>query len=153
MDLWCAARSQGLNDGAYFVPETCDSQSACIEYIQSLPIATDPSVFGLHGSADITFRANASEDLLQKIVTASHTHAAAKAETRSADNAMVLDLAERISAELGKPLVVHTRAAEEDTLTLMIEHLSAQHPVHLHCFTGSTTLATNLLNHFPQLSE
>ena len=115
------------DDGAYFVPETCDSQSACIEYIQSLPIATDPSVFGLHGSADITFRANASEDLLQKIVTASHTHAAAKAETRSADNAMVLDLAERISAELGKPLVIAFSSPAGDALRIALEQEVARY--------------------------
>jgi len=92
-----------------------------------LPIATDPSVFGLHGSADITFRANASEDLLQKIVTASHTHAAAKAETRSADNAMVLDLAERISAELGKPLVIAFSSPAGDALRIALEQEVARY--------------------------
>ena len=55
----------------------------------------------------------------------------------------------RISAELGLPLVVHTREAEEDTLALMKEHLPADHKVHVHCFTSSLGMARRLLGLFP----
>jgi TatD DNase family protein len=41
-----------------------------------------------------------------------------------------LDLARR----LGKPVVIHTRAAEDDTLAILSEH-AAEQPVTLHCFS------------------
>mmetsp|Transcript_38143 Transcript_38143/g.85310 ORF Transcript_38143/g.85310 Transcript_38143/m.85310 type:complete len:359 (+) Transcript_38143:41-1117(+) len=50
-----------------------------------------------------------------------------------------------------KPLVVHTRFAEEDTLELLGKHLPEYHPVHVHCFTSSLNLATALLERFPSL--
>jgi TatD DNase family protein len=39
-----------------------------------------------------------------------------------------------LARQLGKPLVIHTRAAEDDTLALLSEH-AADLPVILHCFS------------------
>jgi TatD DNase family protein len=44
-----------------------------------------------------------------------------------------------LAGELGKPLVVHTRAADEDTVTTLRE-LPAEVPVVLHCFSSSRLL-------------
>eukprot|EP00435_Cladocopium_sp_Y103_P050087 s1135_g15.t1 len=55
------------------------------------------------------------------------------------------------AVSLKKPLVVHTRFAEEDTLELMEKHLPTEHPVHVHCFTSSNTLAQALLERFSTL--
>lgn len=57
----------------------------------------------------------------------------------------------RIAVAFGKPLVLHTRMAEEDTLELLAEHLPRHHPVHAHCFTSSAAMARHLLERFPEL--
>ena len=44
-----------------------------------------------------------------------------------------------LAAELGKPLVIHTRAAEEDTVA-SLQALSRDVPVVLHCFSSSALL-------------
>ena len=44
-----------------------------------------------------------------------------------------------LAAELGKPLVVHTRAAEDDTLSVLAR-LPGELPVVLHCFSSPTLL-------------
>ena len=54
----------------------------------------------------------------------------------------------KLADELEKPLVVHTREAEEDTLAIMKAHLRADAPVHVHCFTSSANLASALLARF-----
>ena len=56
-----------------------------------------------------------------------------------------------LAKELGAPIVVHTRCAEEDTLRLMREHLPRDHRIHVHCFTSSAWLARELLATFPNL--
>lgn len=57
----------------------------------------------------------------------------------------------RVGVEAGKPLVIHTREAEEDTLALMRDLVPADWPVHVHCFTSSQELAEALLADFPNL--
>ena len=56
-----------------------------------------------------------------------------------------------LATELGAPLVVHTRDAEEDTLELMRANLPRDAKVHVHCFTSSLELADALLAAFPNL--
>lgn len=56
-----------------------------------------------------------------------------------------------LAVSLKKPLVVHTRFAEDDTLELMEKHLPTEHPIHVHCFTSSNTLAQALLERFSTL--
>eukprot|EP01104_Vermistella_antarctica_P017591 TRINITY_DN624_c2_g2_i2.p1 TRINITY_DN624_c2_g2~~TRINITY_DN624_c2_g2_i2.p1 ORF type:complete len:474 (-),score=80.07 TRINITY_DN624_c2_g2_i2:730-2151(-) len=50
-----------------------------------------------------------------------------------------------------KPLVIHTREAEEDTLRIMKDEVDINTCVHVHCFTSSLQLAKDLLNHFDNL--
>jgi TatD DNase family protein len=57
----------------------------------------------------------------------------------------------RLATELGLPLIVHTREAEEDTLRLMKAHLPEDARVHVHCFTSSAEMAKELLRAFPNL--
>jgi TatD DNase family protein len=52
---------------------------------------------------------------------------------------------------LGKPLIIHTREAEEDTLSIMSEHIPREWKVHVHCFTSSPAMAEKLLEGFPNL--
>jgi TatD DNase family protein len=56
-----------------------------------------------------------------------------------------------IGIAAGKPLVIHTREAEEDTLALMRAHVPRDWPVHVHCFTSSRALAESLLADFSNL--
>lgn len=56
------------------------------------------------------------------------------------------------SAEIGKPVVVHTREADADTVRFLTEHAQTfrrNHPQRapgvIHCFTGSRTLAERCL--------
>jgi len=46
-----------------------------------------------------------------------------------------------LAAELGRPIVLHTREAEEDTIAFLREAKVANVTGVLHCFTGSPTLA------------
>ncbi|CAG8531854.1 8122_t:CDS:2 [Paraglomus occultum] len=50
-----------------------------------------------------------------------------------------------------KPLVIHTREAEQDTWDIMREHVPKEWKVHVHCFTDSPEFATKLLEYFPNL--
>ncbi len=52
---------------------------------------------------------------------------------------------------LKKPLVVHSRDAEQDTIEIMTKNIPKAHPIHLHCFTGSPEMALALLEAFPNL--
>lgn len=47
----------------------------------------------------------------------------------------------RLARKLGKPLVIHTREAEADTLAIMVEEKAAEVGGVMHCFTGSLELA------------
>jgi len=51
----------------------------------------------------------------------------------------------RAAREAGKPLVVHTRSAPEDTLTIMKEEGAAQAGGVMHCFTESLEFALEAL--------
>ena len=51
----------------------------------------------------------------------------------------------QVAAELNKPLVVHTRAAQDDTLRLIKQHGGESAGI-LHCFTESWDMATQALD-------
>lgn len=114
-------------DGKYGCPQQCESQPDCIKYIMSLPINTDPSVFGLHESADVAFRTNSSEALLEKIVTTGQTQTAAKVDTLNADNALVLELTEQLLAKLGEPLAVTLQGDGVDPIGVVLEQEVVQY--------------------------
>eukprot|EP01103_Thecamoeba_quadrilineata_P003366 TRINITY_DN13156_c0_g1_i1.p1 TRINITY_DN13156_c0_g1~~TRINITY_DN13156_c0_g1_i1.p1 ORF type:complete len:323 (+),score=45.46 TRINITY_DN13156_c0_g1_i1:78-971(+) len=48
-----------------------------------------------------------------------------------------------------KPLVVHTRDAEDDTYKLMTETLPPSHRIHIHCFTGTSEFIQKIFAFFP----
>lgn len=52
----------------------------------------------------------------------------------------------KIAQDLKKPLIIHTREADEDTLMVLREHLDPSQKVHVHCFTGSKEFAQELIN-------
>lgn len=52
---------------------------------------------------------------------------------------------------LGKPLIIHTREAEADTLEIMERDIPKEWRIHVHCFTSSPGMAERLLSHFPNL--
>jgi TatD DNase family protein len=57
----------------------------------------------------------------------------------------------KMAVKHNKPLVIHTREAEDDTIRLMTETLPQEWKVHVHCFTSSLDLAKKLVEHFPNL--
>eukprot|EP01112_Ceratiomyxa_fruticulosa_P022388 TRINITY_DN8176_c0_g1_i3.p1 TRINITY_DN8176_c0_g1~~TRINITY_DN8176_c0_g1_i3.p1 ORF type:complete len:309 (+),score=59.67 TRINITY_DN8176_c0_g1_i3:115-1041(+) len=55
----------------------------------------------------------------------------------------------RIAVSVGKPIVIHTREAEDDTIAIMKEHVPREWHCHIHCFTSSLNLANAILDNFP----
>ncbi|KAK9458216.1 hypothetical protein V1511DRAFT_492043 [Dipodascopsis uninucleata] len=53
------------------------------------------------------------------------------------------------SKVVNKPLVVHTREAEDDTLKILRARLPKDHPMHVHCFTDSEAMGRAILREFP----
>lgn len=51
----------------------------------------------------------------------------------------------QVAKQLGKPLIIHTRAAQEDTLTIMREEGAGQVGGILHCFTETWEMAEQAL--------
>jgi TatD DNase family protein len=57
----------------------------------------------------------------------------------------------RLGIAAGKPLIIHTREAEDDTLEILRGHVPRDWPIHVHCFTSSRRLAQALLADFSNL--
>eukprot|EP00808_Paulinella_micropora_P002067 g28820.t1 len=57
----------------------------------------------------------------------------------------------QLAVQTKKPLVVHSRDAEEDTLRILKEHAPKDWRIHIHCFTSSKPFAFALVQHFPNL--
>ncbi|KAJ5078276.1 deoxyribonuclease tatdn2-related [Anaeramoeba ignava] len=51
--------------------------------------------------------------------------------------------------ELQKPLVIHTREAEEDTLKIFKEFIPKEWKFHVHCYTSSLEFAENIMKEWP----
>lgn len=56
-----------------------------------------------------------------------------------------------LARQLEKPVVIHSRAAEQDTVSILKEILDTNHRIHLHCFNDSASYAKDLMDHFPNL--
>ena len=50
------------------------------------------------------------------------------------------------SIELNKPLIIHSREAEQETYDILNSYKGKNLKILMHCFTGSKKFATNLLN-------
>lgn len=57
----------------------------------------------------------------------------------------------RQAVALGKPLIIHTREAEAETLEIMEREAPRDWKIHVHCFTSSPAMADRLLAFFPNL--
>lgn len=57
----------------------------------------------------------------------------------------------RMAVDCGKPLIIHTREAEQDTLDILVREAPRAWRIHVHCFTSSQDLARKLLDAFPNL--
>ena len=57
----------------------------------------------------------------------------------------------RQGVALGKPLIIHTREAEADTLEILAAEAPREWKIHVHCFTSSPAMAEKLLAGFPNL--
>ena len=51
----------------------------------------------------------------------------------------------RLAVKLNKPVIIHTWAAEEDTLNILEEEIKDKVPVVLHCFGGRKSLVTRAI--------
>ena len=50
-----------------------------------------------------------------------------------------------LALELGKPIVLHTREADDDTLSILREFPLGKSRIHVHCYTGNLEFANALL--------
>lgn len=50
----------------------------------------------------------------------------------------------QLARKYEKPLVVHTREAEDDTLEILQNHLCPRDKIHVHCYTGNADFAKQL---------
>lgn len=57
----------------------------------------------------------------------------------------VFDRQLRLGLEMGKPIVLHLREADEDSLALLRKAPIANAKIHVHCFTASASFAEELL--------
>ena len=58
----------------------------------------------------------------------------------------------QLALSVNKPLVIHSRDAEEDTLSIMKRVVPPHWSIHLHCFTGGNKdFALRMCEHFPNL--
>eukprot|EP00164_Ancoracysta_twista_P003254 GFYU01004341.1.p1 GENE.GFYU01004341.1~~GFYU01004341.1.p1 ORF type:complete len:328 (-),score=34.22 GFYU01004341.1:16-924(-) len=57
----------------------------------------------------------------------------------------------RGSVECDKPVVIHSRSAEEQTMQIMRECLPRDHHIHMHCWNNSWQMAETLTQEFPNL--
>eukprot|EP01127_Copromyxa_protea_P013621 TRINITY_DN3689_c0_g1_i2.p1 TRINITY_DN3689_c0_g1~~TRINITY_DN3689_c0_g1_i2.p1 ORF type:complete len:283 (-),score=49.95 TRINITY_DN3689_c0_g1_i2:27-875(-) len=53
--------------------------------------------------------------------------------------------------ELQKPIIIHTREAEEDTMSIMKEYIPKDWKIHVHCFTDSLEFSQRLIAEWPNL--
>lgn len=57
----------------------------------------------------------------------------------------------QVATRLKKPIVIHTREANEDILSILKEEVSPDHHIHVHCFSDEPELAEALTAHFTNL--
>jgi TatD DNase family protein len=55
----------------------------------------------------------------------------------------------RLAVNLGKPIVVHTREAEQDTLDILEQTVPKDHKFHIHCYTDTFWLCEQVLAKWP----
>jgi len=56
-----------------------------------------------------------------------------------------------LAREFQKPLVIHSREAEDDLYEILVEKEMQEWPIHVHCFTGSHSQLHRFVNEFPNM--
>lgn len=54
-----------------------------------------------------------------------------------------------LAKEFKKPLVIHSREAEDDLYEILSDHDMFEWPIHIHCFTGNHSQLHRFVNEFP----
>ncbi|KAJ3047956.1 putative deoxyribonuclease tatdn2 [Rhizophlyctis rosea] len=54
-----------------------------------------------------------------------------------------------LALSLSKPIILHTRDAESDTLQILTSILPPTTTIHVHCFTGTAGFVKSMLDYFP----
>ena len=57
----------------------------------------------------------------------------------------------KLAVQLRKPLVLHCRDAEEELLEILKVNVPSEWKIHLHCYTGTYSIAQAYLDHYPNL--
>lgn len=57
----------------------------------------------------------------------------------------------RLAVTTGKPVVIHSRDADDDTYAVLRENVPEDYPLHLHCFTNDPEWGFKMLAAFPNL--
>lgn len=57
----------------------------------------------------------------------------------------------KAAVSIGKPIMVHSRKAAQETYDILVNNAPADHPIHVHCFSDEVENATKLLQHFSRL--
>ena len=123
-------------------------------FAQTLPYLEDPRVygaFGVHPHEASLYTAEVEAHLRQLL---QHPKSVALGEigldyhydfSPRAEQRTVFQKQLALAIELGKPIVLHTREAEEDTLEILGEFPLQGVKIHVHCFTGTQAMADKLL--------
>ncbi|XP_072276579.1 putative deoxyribonuclease TATDN2 isoform X2 [Pyxicephalus adspersus] len=74
-----------------------------------------------------------------------------KCSTTMSDQHAVFEKQLKLAVQLGKPLVIHCRDADDDLLKIMKKWVPRDYKIHRHCFTGNYKDIEPLLNEFPNL--
>ena len=54
-----------------------------------------------------------------------------------------------LALSVAKPIILHTRDAESDTLQILTSILPPETTIHVHCFTGTASFVISMLEYFP----
>lgn len=57
----------------------------------------------------------------------------------------------KAAVSIGKPIMVHSRKAAQETFDLLAENAPANYPIHIHCFSDTVVDAERYLKHFSRL--
>ena len=121
---------------------------------QAVTFMGDPRIFatfGVHPHEANLYTPAAEADLLRQL---SHPKAVALGEigldyhydmSPREIQRSVFERQLALALELKKPVVLHTRDAEEDTLQILRAAPLAGHKIHVHCYTGTLPFAEKLL--------
>lgn len=57
----------------------------------------------------------------------------------------------QLARQIHKPLIIHSRKAEDDVYDILVEEEMQEWPIHVHCFTGDHSQLHRFVNEFPNM--